>query len=187
MINKIHTNKLNMLGLIILTTFTYLLNHCTKIYQCAFMFTCIILITNFVAFALDDRIKSLKLLGASTLISFILLFKMPYYIDGQIINGLVVASFCSLMTASYWSSLVFQNLRKKYFFLLANFISIMVAAIVDGFVMGLFFLINNKFPLLRIVDIFVKEISYKTIYGLTASIILFILFKIFILIIRARN
>ena len=107
-------NKLNILSLIVLTIFTYLLNHCTKIYQCAFMFTCIVLITNFIAFVHDNRIISLKLLGTSTIISFILLFKMPYYIDGQIINGLVIASFISLMTATYWSSLIFEKLRKKY-------------------------------------------------------------------------
>jgi len=187
MINKILANKLNILSLIVLTMFTYLLNHCTKIYQCAFMFTCIVLITNFIAFVHDNRIISLKLLGTSTIISFILLFKMPYYIDGQIINGLVIASFISLMTATYWSSLIFEKLRKKYFFLLANFSSIIIAAIIDGFIMAIFFLINNKFSLLRIVDIFVKEVSYKAIYGLTAPIILFIFLKIFILIIRARN
>ena len=112
---------------------------------------------------------------------------MPYYIDGQIINGLVFASFVSLIISTYWSSLFFNNLKEKYSFLLTNFISIFIAAVIDGFVMGLFFLINNKFSILRIIDIFVREISYKTIYDLAFSIILFISFKIFTLIIKTNN
>lgn len=184
--NNIFNKKINIIGFLILTGLTYLLNFCSKIYECALIFTCIILVTNFITI-LSDRNSSLKQLCLATLVSFIALFKMPYYIDGQIINGLVIASFVSLIISVYWSSLFFEKLRKKYFFLLTNLISIVIAALIDGFIMGLFFLINNKFSLLRIVDIFVKEISYKTFYSLVFTVILFIFFRIFVLIIKTNN
>jgi hypothetical protein len=184
--SNIFDKKVNIISFLILTGLTYLLNFCNKIYECALIFTCIILVTNCITF-ISNRNNSLKQLSLATLVSFIALFKMPYYIDGQIINGLVFASFVSLIISTYWSSLFFNNLKEKYSFLLTNFISIFIAAVIDGFVMGLFFLINNKFSILRIIDIFVREISYKTIYDLAFSIILFISFKIFILIIKTNN
>src|SRR5271154_4712519 len=105
MTNKIINSKLYCCSIGLLCALTYLLNFCTAIYQCALVFTIIAITINAITF-LYGKSKSLKGLAFAIMISFVLLWKLPYYIDGKIINGLVFASFSSLMTSMYWSASV---------------------------------------------------------------------------------
>jgi len=132
------------------------------------------------------RFKSLTALSFAIIISFALLWKLPYYIDGRIVNGLVVASFSSLMISLYFSTTAFLKLRSRFDFVVANALSLIVAALMDGFVMGLFFAINNNFAYSRILDIFSRELSYKMFYGFLASAIIFAVLKIFKTDIKAK-
>lgn len=178
MTNKIINGKLYCCSIGLLCALTYLLNFCTAIYQCALVFTIIAITINAVTF-LYGKSKSLKGLAFAIIISFVLLWKLPYYIDGMIVNGLVFASFSSLMTSMYWSASVFQKLRSKFGFVTSNALSLSVGAIIDGFIMELFFVLNNNFSYTRIIDIFNKELSYKMIYGLAASTVILIALNIF--------
>jgi hypothetical protein len=123
--------------------------------------------------AMGGRFKSLTALVSAIIISLALLWKLPYYIDGRLVNGLAVASFSSLIIYLYFSVYAFARFYSRFGFVIANAISLGIAAIIDGFVMGLFFFINNNFSYSRIMDIFSRELSYKMFDGAFASLLIF--------------
>lgn len=171
MVEKATDNKLYFLSITLLCILTYLLNCCTLIYQCALAFI-IIAITMNATTSVYGKSKALRGLAFAIAISFVLLWELPYYIDGKMINGIVVASFTSLMISMYWSVFVFQKLRSKFSAMASNALSFAAGTIIDGLIMGLFFIANNNFSYEKILDIFMKECSYKLTYGLVASVIL---------------
>lgn len=161
-------NKLYFFIVGALCTLAYLLNYCVAIYQCAAVFTAIAIIVN-ASTSIYGGTKAIRGLAIALITSFSLLLKLPYYIDGKMINGLILASFSSIMISIYWSTAIFQKIQRKFSFAKANFISLSLGAIIDGSVMGIFFIINNHFTSSRITEIFVKEVSFKIIYGFIAS------------------
>ena len=177
MIKRIMTDKLYIASTLLLLVLIYLLNHCKAIYECALVFTVVAITVNMTT-AMRGRFKSLMGLVSAIVISFALLWKLPYYIDGRLVNGLAVASFLSLMISLYMSTSAFVRFYSRFSFVIANSLSLGIAAIIDGFVMGLFFTINNNFIYSRILDIFSRELSYKTFYGILASAIIFAVIKI---------
>lgn len=179
MMNKIIIcKKAYIWSTLLMCFFTYLLNFCTAIYQCALVFTVIAITINIVTF-LYGKSKSLKGLAFAIIISFVLLMQLPYYIDGKIVNGLVFVSFSSLMISMYWSTSIFQKLTSKFNFVISNALSLMSAAIIDGVIMSIFFIFNNYFSYSRILNIFSKELSYKMMYALTVSAIMLFVLKMY--------
>jgi len=179
MMNKIIIcKKAYIWSTLLMCFFTYLLNFCTAIYQCALVFTVIAITTNIVTF-LYGKSKSLKGLAFAIIISFVLLMQLPYYIDGKIVNGLVFVSLSSLMISMYWSTSIFQKLTSKFNFVISNALSLMSAAIIDGVIMSIFFIFNNYFSYSRILDIFSKELSYKMMYAFTVSAIMLFVLKMY--------
>ena len=177
MIDKIMTNKLYIASILLLCALTYLLNYCTTIYQCALVFTIIAITVNIMT-AMGGRFKSLTALVSAIIISLALLWKLPYYIDGSLVNGLVIASFSSLIVSLYFSSSALTRFYSRFGFVITNALSLGIAAIIDGFIMGLFFVINNNFSYARIMDTFNRELSYKMFYGILASFLIFTIIKI---------
>jgi len=177
MINKITLNKLYIASTLLLCILTYLLNYCTAIYGCALVFTIIVITVNATT-VLYGRFKGLIGLSFAAIISFALLWKLPYYIDGSLVNGLVIASFSSLIVSLYFSSSALTRFYSRFGFVIANALSLGIAAIIDGFIMGLFFVINNNFSYARIMDTFNRELSYKMFYGILASFLIFTIIKI---------
>lgn len=174
--NKIQNNNLYICSISLLCALTHLLNHCTAIYQCALVFTLIAIATNALTSSYGKS-KSLKGIATAIVISFILLRKLPYYIDGKLVNGLVFASLSSLLVSIYWSTSVFHKLTPKYNFVISNAFSLAIAAVIDGIVMGSFFMVNNNFSYGKILDIFSRELSYKILYGFIVSIIMLTVLK----------
>ena len=66
-------------------------------------------------------------------------------------------------------------MQSNFSFVKSNFFSLSVAAIIDGLVMGIFFVINNNFTYARIIEIFAKEVSFKVMYGFIASVLIAII------------
>ena len=177
MINKITLNKLYIASTLLLCILTYLLNYCTAIYGCALVFTIIVITVNATT-VLYGRFKGLIGLSFAAIISFALLWKLPYYIDGSLVNSLVIASFSSLIVSLYFSSSALTRFYSRFGFVITNALSLGIAAIIDGFIMGLFFVINNNFSYARIMDTFNRELSYKMFYGILASFLIFTIIKI---------
>ena len=54
----------------------------------------------------------------------------------------------------------------------SNALAFAAGAMIDGFIMELFFIINNNFSYEKLFDIFIEELSYKLMYGLISAIII---------------
>ena len=93
-------------------------------------------------------------------------------------NYLVQASFCSLFISICFSSFVFIKFFNKFDIRKSGILSIIISALTDGFIMQLFFIINNKFSYIRILDIFTRELSYKILYGFIIYEIIFVILSI---------
>lgn len=174
--NKIISNKLYFSGTLLLCILACLLNFCTAIHQCALVFTLIAITSNALTF-LSGKSRSLTGLALAVVVSFVCLGKLPYYIDGKILGGLVFASLSSLMISASLSITVFQKLTSKFNFVISNALSCLLAAVIDGFIMSLFFVINNNLAYSRVLDIFSRELSYKMLYVFIASVIIFAFLK----------
>lgn len=162
----------------VLCILTFLLNYYTIIYQCALIFTIITIVIN-ISTSIYGKLKTLKGLAFALMVSFCLLWKSFYYIDGKIINGMILVSFISLMISMYWSTTIFSEIQGSFFsFAKSNFISLWIGTIIDEFIMGMFFVMNSNFSYIRFENIFIREVSYKIIYGLIASVIIHIILNI---------
>jgi len=185
MMRRVTTNKLYIANISLLCTFTYLLNCCTAIYQCALIFTLIAITLN-ITTLLHGKTKGLIGLSFATIINFVLLWRLPYYIDGKIVKGLIFASFVSLMISLFVSTTTFFKFSYRFGFIVANALSLAIAAIIDGFIMGLFFAVNNNFSLIKVLDIFTKAVSFKIFYCALVSAVIFAAIRIFKTNIRSK-
>lgn len=176
--NKIVGNKIYICSTLLLWILIYLLNFCSVIYQCALVFTMITIMANLLTF-IYGKSKSLKIAAFAIVINFALLWKLPYYIDGKIVNSLVFASFSSLIISMYWSTSVFQELTSRRSVIISNALSLILAAIIDSVVMSLFFILNNHFSYSKVLYIFSRELSYKITYIFIASAIMFVVLRMF--------
>lgn len=181
-IYKTQNNKPYFFSISLLCVLTFLLNSATAIYQCALIFTLIAVTVVAVTF-FYNKAKAITGLLIAVLVSFIALQKLPYYIDGKIINGLSAASFCSVMISMYLAAAVFQSAQHKYsgdtrlttqFFALA----LVTSALIDGLIMGLFFIFNNNLSYKSVFNICIKELSYKLLYCAIAYVIIAIVFNV---------
>jgi len=177
MTNKIQNNLVYFFGIGLISSLTFLLNKTTTIYQCAAVFTFIGLSTNALTMTIGKK-NALTILAISTLASFAVLWQLPYYVNGKIINGMIAASYCSLLVSLYWSSTVFASLKDKVSIAYSAFVSLVLAAVIDGFVMSMFYAINNKFSYARILDILTREVSYKALYAMLACAIIAYVMKV---------
>lgn len=177
MINKIIRNRLYIGSSFLLSVLTYLLNYCKSILECALVLTIIAITVNLITY-IWGKANSLQAIALAITVSFALLMKLPYYIDGHIVSGLVFASLSSLMVSLYCSTLAFQRFHNRFSFVLSNALSLIIAGIIDGILMDLFFSFNNNFGYARILDILVRELSYKAFYGFIFSATIFAAFKI---------
>lgn len=69
-------------------------------------------------------------------VCFGLLWNLDYYINARVINGVIFASFVSVLLSTYCSTNLCLRLKSAYSFNTRNFISLIVCAIVDGVVMA---------------------------------------------------
>jgi hypothetical protein len=169
--------RLYIAGILLLCIQVYLLNYSKSVYQCSLIFVTLASTISGTT-AIWGRFKSLMGLGLAIVTSLTLLWKLPYYIDGRLVNGLVVASFSSLIISLYLSTSAFTRFYSRFGFVMANVLSLGVAAIIDGLMMSLFFIMNDNLSYQKIMDIFSRELSCKIIYGLIFSVIIFTAFKI---------
>lgn len=167
---NIRNNKLLGLLMVLSCTFVYLLNFFNKISECSLVFILLAFTTNIIAELYGKKISLMGLL-AGIVISSCLLWNFNYYIHSIVIQGLVLASFASLLVSIYFSTSVLLYLKLKFSFNARNFISLAIASIVDGIIMSGFFI--NKFSGHRVIAIFCEEILFKCLYSLLIYSIIF--------------
>ena len=167
----VRSNKFYLLLTAASLVFTSLINCYAKISECYLIFTFLDLTLNTIS-SLHGTKKAMKSIIFSVIISFALLWNLKYYIQGELISGLVFASLLSVLVSSYVGLNLFSRLKLKYNFYVSNFISLLVYAIVDGAVMSLFFM--NIFSVNRVFSIFAYEVTYQCVYGFSACVCLFV-------------
>jgi len=146
----------------------FLLNQCTAIYQCACVFTAILLMVN--AKMLNTTSKQ-----AYKCISIGVLLSLPIYIlSGSLGSGLVLASLVSLLISSFVSIYIGNLVKDSYSLLVVLLISLLVAASIDGLLMSLYFAIQTNFSFYKVLSIFNRELFFKAVYGISALTIYYL-------------
>lgn len=159
-------DKLYLSTTILLCLLVYSLNICTAIYQCALVFTLIATIVNFLTFVYD-KAKSLRCLIFAAIISFIFSYQIHYYIDGKIVNNLILVSLLSLTISISCATSLIEKLNFKYYINIPNYTFLVVAGFLDSVIMSIF-LLNNE----RVLNIFTEETLYKIFYSFVLSCVL---------------
>ena len=163
--NQSLQKNLGILTLFILHgALTYGLNTFNKIGQCAFVFVLIGLLTNLIAYKWGNK-KALSIAFLSTLLCFIASANKTYFIQGQPVSGLFLASYLSLFTSCaggviFFSYFVKQRTESPF---VLSLLSVVLSAMIDGFMMAIFFI--NIYPLMRVMAIFAKEVGFKALYA----------------------
>jgi len=142
MSDKIVSNKLYLLSTLLLCVFIYLLNFCTSIYQCATVF--IIITTTFnILRALYGRLRSFGTLAAAVAISFVLLGKLPCYIDRDIVDNLVpsapIRTLAPFITVAWLLYMLLDKLRSRLSPVMSNALMFIMKSITDGYLMVICF------------------------------------------------
>ena len=144
---------------------TLMLNFYIKISDCSLVFTFLAISLNVIG-ELYGNDKAMRSLVLSIFVSLASQWNLKYYIHGELINGLVIASFISVLVSAFIGLNVLSKLRFKYNFYVRSLLSLITYAIVDGAVMGVFF--ANKYYINKVVHIFAQEVAYKSFYGFIA-------------------
>lgn len=164
---KMYSAMILLMGVLMLA-----LNHCTKIFQCALVFSSIIFLANVIAKHFSLR-KSIVAIATYVIINILFLQNYNYTINGQAFNYLVPVSLLSVMFSSIVSIVITFYITNKLSLPINIFIAMISATIIDGIFISLYYL--AFLPLSKIVGIMIQESLYKAIY----AFIFFILTKVF--------
>ncbi|MDP4709199.1 MAG: hypothetical protein NWS20_04285 [Rickettsiaceae bacterium] len=149
----------------ILATLIYLLNQCTAIYQCACVFTAILLML-----MLNTTSKQ-----AYKYISIGVLLSLPIYIlSGSLGSGLVLASLVSLLISSFAAIYTGNLVKDSYSLPVVLVIALLVAASIDGLLMSAYFTTQTNFSFYKVLSIFNRELFFKAVYGISALTIYYL-------------
>lgn len=174
----IKSKKLYLLIIGTLFISSYLLNQATEIYKCSAIYTLIFVVSR-VAQVTYGKTRAIYALIASLTGSILFLGKLTYFINHKAISGLVIASFIAVTTSILFSIITVERLQNKHQLLSikVNLISLLVAAITDGIIMGTFFTFNSVLNYTDIMNIFIKETLYKILYGCVTYILIRVMFE----------
>lgn len=161
------TNKLNLVCVSIIAILAYLLNQCMAVYQCAAMFTAVILIVNTFTFTERNTQKyNCLVLGVTA--------SLPvYFLTSSLFNLLTITSLASLLISGIASIYVANKLKNTHSRSIALFISLLVAAILDGLLMSSYFSMQTNFSFTKIINIFNRELFFKSVYGAVSALIIY--------------
>ncbi|WP_243517103.1 MULTISPECIES: hypothetical protein [unclassified Candidatus Cardinium] len=159
--HKTLNNYFFKLGLLFAAT--YFMNFTNKIVYCALLLTILGTVLNGIAKCHGGQKATMSILFCTT-ISLVLLYNKPYcIIPGKPIRGLIIASLCAILIASYIGCKLFLKLNSHYRFAISNYISLLVFGLVDHLIMGLFF--TKTFPLYKVWLIIYKETTYTYLFA----------------------
>lgn len=159
--NKALDNYVYKVGL--LFAFTLCINFTKKIVCCALLFTCLIFILNCIAKCHGSKKATISMVFCTTTTLGLLYNKSYCIIAGKPISGLIVASLCAILIASYIGLKLFVKLEASYGFAVSNGMSLLIAALVDHLLMGIFFI--GKLPMHKIWLIVYREAAYTYLFA----------------------
>ncbi len=160
-------NKLYIAMIGILAILSYILNQCTVTYQCACVFIAILFLTN---------VQTLKMkpLDAYKYILLGILASLPIYaFKGYPDKKLIAISLISLLIAGCVSIYTTNKLKTKCSLPVALIITLLTASIVDGLLMSVYFITHCNFCFSKILNIFTRELFFKSVYGIASVLIIY--------------
>lgn len=161
---KYRSNLLYLLCIGVLCSFIYCLNICINVSHCAIFFSLIALTINIIS-TVYGKTKTLMSLAISVIINFYISQNTSYYFSGIIFTKLIFVSLISVIISMYCITLVFQHFNKVFDFSLSNFLSLLVASVIDICIMNVFFIMHGL-KINKIAYIVTQEMYYHTLYAL---------------------
>ena len=157
------TNTLNLIYTSIIASLSFVINQKTAIYQCAAIFTGILLVTNtYLLESKSENTYKVLLAGIS--------FSIPLYfiigVSNTTIMKISIASLASLAITGGLSIYLTNFFKNTYQFSLALFASMAISAVADGFIMSSYYLVFDVFTMSKTISILYKEIAFKSLYTL---------------------
>jgi len=146
-----------------------LLNQCTAIYQCACVFTAILLMVNAKMLHTGSK-KACKHISTGVLLS------LPIYmLSGSLSSGLVLASLVSLLISSFASIYIGNLVKDSYSLPVALIIALLAAASIDGLLMSAYFATQTNLSFYKVISIFNRELFFKVVYGMASALTIYYL------------
>lgn len=168
---KIYAPLVLVMGLLM-----FLLNYCTKIAACAFVYTLLMLTVNIIFKTFGFK-RALQTILAYVGINILFLSNYDYSIGGQVFAYLVPTSLFAVLLASIMLMQTVLLLESRIGTLKSTFLGLISAAIVDGIVMSVYFV--NYLSMPKIVAILLKEVSFKCLYAFVILSTIKIIISIF--------
>ena len=166
------TNLLNLIYTSIIASLCFVINQKTAIYQCAAIFTGILVVANTYLLQ-SNSANAYKVLLAGISLSMPLYFIMG--VSNTAIMKITIASLVSLGITATLSIYLTNFFKNTYQFSLALFASLAISAFVDGFMMSSYYLLFDIFTMSKTISILYKEVIYKALY---ASIITGVIYSV---------
>jgi hypothetical protein len=146
-----------------------LLNQCTAIYQCACVFTAILLMVNTKMLNTSSR-QAYKYISTGVLLS------LPIYIlSGSLSSVLVLASLVSLLISSFASIYIGNLVKDSYSLPIVLAITLLASASIDGLLMSAYFAIQTNFSFYKVISIFNRELFFKAVYSMASALTIYYL------------
>jgi hypothetical protein len=140
----------------------FLLNYCTKISACAFVFTLLMLTVSIISKIFGFK-RALQTILAYVGINILSLANYNYTFCGQVFEYLIPTSLLAVLFASLALMKATAILEDKIGLLKSTFIALTSAALIDGMVMSVYF--ANYLSASTIGPIVLKEVSFKCLYA----------------------
>jgi hypothetical protein len=96
-----------------------------------------------------------------------------YFLTSSLFNLLTITSLASLLISGIASIYVANKLKNTHSRSIALFISLLVAAILDGLLMSSYFSMQTNFSFTKIINIFNRELFFKSVYGAVSALIIY--------------
>lgn len=166
------TNLLHLIYTSIIASLCFVINQKTAIYQCAAIFTGILVAAN--TYLLQSKSgNAYKVLLAGISLSIPLYFIMGA--SNTTIMKITIASLVSLGITATLSIYLTNFFKNTYQFSLALFASLVISALADGFIISSYYLVFDVFTMSKTISILYKEVIYKALY---ASIITGVIYSV---------
>jgi len=150
-----------VLPLVTHSALIYGLNNVHSIHWCALFFSIFTLHILYIAEKTSLK-TALYIHSTSILINLLTNMNALYYIQGQPIQKLYIASYFSGLLSISLGLFVFTKTKEKHSNMSRYLFSSMLISFADGISMMLFFI--PIYSIERVLHIFMKEVSYKTLY-----------------------
>ncbi len=173
--NKIQNNKLYFSLTAILFCLTSVLNATNKLIICSFILVALALTANSIS-ELFGKAKAVTSIILSLLVATILSWNIKYYIHGIKVDIILLGSFTAVLLSTYSSMIIVSKLKANYSFIARNFLGLIAASIMDSAIMGT--VLSTRFSVNKVFSIFVKDVAFKFVYSLTATLLLWTVFYI---------